>query len=339
LNSTVVAINGHVFKERAMNIKNTRLYLFIRRMYWRYFVKFVRKFYPEYHKKGTGNSDSPVYCYARFMKHLMYLHKAGIGGGVSLAAAEFGPGESLGIGLCAMLAGANKYYALDVVEHTDKSKNIAMLEELVKFFKSKAAIPDTREDFPANILTDDILRESLKAERIDKIKFLLSQKGEDTCFYGDTKLVVKYIVPWENYTGSYPLVDWVFSEAVLEHIDNLNNFYEVMNKILKHNGFASHAIDFRSHDETWTWNGHWGISEKKWGKIRDWRPYLINREPLSTHLRLFDANGFKVLLTDKLSGAGEDRPAIQRNHLAEKFRNMTDEDFNTSRCFVVAEKS
>lgn len=95
--------------------------------------------------------------------------------------AEFGPGDSIGIGLAALLSGVEKYYALDIIRFIDNKRNIEIFDELVALFKSRSYIPNDEEfpnvipkharyDFPKNILTDDILNNSLEQYRINKIR-------------------------------------------------------------------------------------------------------------------------------------------------------------------------
>jgi hypothetical protein len=61
--------------------------------------------------------------------------------------AELGPGDSLGIGLAALVSGAEKYFALDVVEYTNIERNLKIFDELVTLFKNKEDIPGEQE-FP-----------------------------------------------------------------------------------------------------------------------------------------------------------------------------------------------
>ena len=104
--------------------------------------------------------------------------------------AELGPGDSLGIGLAALISGANRYYSFDV-RHAGNKRNIEIFDELVELFKKREHIPDETEfpcmkpylkayGFPAHILTDERLNESLKQDRIRSIRnALLNLSGED----------------------------------------------------------------------------------------------------------------------------------------------------------------
>jgi SAM-dependent methyltransferase len=277
------------------------------------------------------------------MRHLVHLFKNGMKE-IPRRAAEFGPGNSLGAGLCALLSGTGEYYALDLVEHTDKARSLSLLDELAGLFREKSPIPDDREfprirpfledySFPDHIFGDEALRDNLAPQRIEAIKTILSRPGATEC--GGIR--IRYVVPWENYPGAYPEVDFVFSQAVLEHIDHLEEFYQVMARILRPGAFVSHDIDFRSHYETYEWNGHWAFSAEKWKKIRGRRPYLLNRKPLSAHIGLFEKNGFEILEKAPCSGALE-TASIGRKRLAAEFAAISDEDFETSTCFIVARR-
>ncbi|RJP62040.1 MAG: hypothetical protein C4541_00460 [Candidatus Auribacter fodinae] len=56
----------------------------------------------------------------------------------------------------------------------------------------------------------------------------------------------------------------IFSQAVLEHIDNLPEAYESMRLWLKPDGFMSHQIDFKCHGTAEEWNRHWAYSQSEW---------------------------------------------------------------------------
>ena len=74
-------------------------------------------------------------------------------------------------------------------------------------------------------------------------------------------------------------VDLILSQAVLEHVDDLEAVYRAMRIWLRQGGYLSHEIDFRSHDLTDDWNGHWACNELLWRIARGKKPYLIIDSP------------------------------------------------------------
>ncbi len=77
-------------------------------------------------KGKTGGTDSALYCYEVWMKHLTMLHAHGMER-MPRVLAELGPGDSLGIGLAALLSGVERYFALDAVRYSDTKKNLPIL--------------------------------------------------------------------------------------------------------------------------------------------------------------------------------------------------------------------
>lgn len=109
--------------------------------------------------------------------------------------------------------------------------------------------------------------------------------------------------------------------------------------MLKNGGFVSHQIDFRCHAATKEWNGHWAISDLVW-KIRTrGLPFYINREPLSTHIKLLKQNGFEIIFQKPVINNNNKKLCIRREQLQKRFRNMSDDDFNTSGCYIIANKN
>jgi hypothetical protein len=100
-------------------------------------------------------------AYYVFLTHIIKAHSAGLRWPVDTVA-EFGVGTHLGIGFCALLTGAQKYYGLDAVAHMDASAQADLWEELRGLFLDRApAINDAGEkafDFPRHIIADDALR-------------------------------------------------------------------------------------------------------------------------------------------------------------------------------------
>ena len=60
---------------------------------------------------------------------------------------ELGPGNSIGVGLAALLSGADSYMAHDVVKYVNFEDQLPILDELAKLFERRASIPK-EEEFP-----------------------------------------------------------------------------------------------------------------------------------------------------------------------------------------------
>src|SRR3954454_14027350 len=71
----------------------------------------------------TFETTGADYCYSVFLRHFSHIAQL-TGGGMPKNVAEFGPGSSIGVGLCALLAGATSYTGLDVVDSTHDGFNL-----------------------------------------------------------------------------------------------------------------------------------------------------------------------------------------------------------------------
>jgi SAM-dependent methyltransferase len=253
--------------------------------------------------------------------------------------AELGPGDSLGIGIAALLSGVEKYFAFDIVEYANLEKNLEIFNDLVSLFQNREKIPGEDEfpkvkpylesyEFPSYILTDDRLERALKSDRLNRIKKSIAHPDWE-------ESVIHYKVPWfDPNVLDRNSVDLIFSQAVLEHVDDLPNVYKAMQLWLKPDGLISHQIDFKSHGIAEKWNGHWTYSDFLWKLLKGKRPYLINREPHSAHIRLLGEEGFRLKCDNKIKAES----LLSRNELARRFQYMTDEDLTTSGAFIQAIK-
>jgi SAM-dependent methyltransferase len=256
--------------------------------------------------------------------------------------AELGPGDSIGTGLSALISGANKYYALDVIKYADTKKNIEIFDELVDLFQRKEKVPGDAEfpkikprlesyEFPKHVLTDEHLDRALEQKRLTAIRNQLLNLGRADG--GDIQ--IHYCVPWHDLDViQEDSVDMLYSQAVLEHIDDLDHLYEGLHRWLKPGGLMSHEIDFKSHGTAKIWNGHWAYSDFVWKLIRGRKPCLLNRQPYSVHEKLLQKLGFEVICDIKT----ENRSGITRKRSASKFENIPEEDFIISSVFIQALK-
>ena len=130
-------------------------------------------------------------------------------------------------------------------------------------------------------------------------------------------------------------MDLIFSQATMEHVDDISFHYESMQKLLKKEGLISHSIDFRCHGYASNWDKHWEYSDLYWKLLRGKRPYLINRMPLSKHLNLIKANNFKILENQiiKLNSNIVDKNKYK------KLKDFKDYDFTASVSYILGEKN
>jgi hypothetical protein len=289
------------------------------------------------HRRFTGGTDSARYCYSVWLRHLVLGACSSTVRQLPKVVAELGPGDSIGIGLAALLSGAEKYFALDLVRYADLKKNLEIFDELASMFTNQLPIPDDSEfpflyprldryDFPNELIGENRLRESLAPGRLAAIRasIELSDAGES---------MVSYKAPWDAPEviddGS---VDLIFSQAVLEHVDDLDGVYAAMRKWLKPGGIMTHQIDFKCHGKANAWNGHWTYSDIVWRTIVGRRSYLLNRQPHSVHVKLIKRSGFRILDDKVFRSVSE----LRRAQLAPRFRGLSDDDLTASGAFIVA---
>lgn len=297
-------------------------------------------FLARYANSRAASEVTGRYYYSVWLRHLRQVSRVSADTDPRCVA-ELGPGDSLGLGLAAILSGADRYYALDRLRFATSRHNLTILDELIELFRTRAPIPDDGElphvhpklgdyRFPADLLSDARLGRALEPSRLERIRRIVGGQRET-----DEEIEIRYFAPWDDTAAIQPeTVDWVFSQAVLEHVDDVQAAYWNLSRWLRHGGLMSHRIDYSSHGITWDWNGHWTISESMWKVVRGKRAYLINRLPHSAHLAAMSNAGFRVLFEQRSDG-----PVRLKQELAPTYRNLAHEDLTTTGAFVVAAKA
>src|SRR5687767_9884078 len=82
----------------------------------------------QYACRGSGGTTSARYCYSVWLRHLVKAHESGLNSNPGNVA-ELGPGDSLGVGIAALLSGADHYYALDAKAHAIPAVTLGVMEE------------------------------------------------------------------------------------------------------------------------------------------------------------------------------------------------------------------
>lgn len=252
-------------------------------------------------RPGSGGTFSAAYCYTVWWRHIIQLHQTGLIGTVSdiQKMAEIGPGDSLGIGLTGLLSGVDEYYAFDVIEHANNLKNKQVLAEIVQMLQNRQDLPHEGPQFRnTNPKLDDYTFPThLLGNRGDEINYQERSsnvdKALDAKHYGDIR--VEYVAPWyEKMPDFKGELDMIYSQAVMEHVIEIEHAYNKMFEWLKPGGIISHQIDYKAHEMTTEWNGHWYIGDGMWKFLLSGRKYPINRLPHSAHVREIEKAGFVI---------------------------------------------
>jgi SAM-dependent methyltransferase len=277
---------------------------------------------------------SAEYCYSIFLRNVALLGKAGLTR-LPDVIAELGPGSSFGTGFAALIAGARKYYALDLSDHSNQTSNLQIFDELVPLFRKQASIPTSGAhslifpdlasyEFPAMLSLD---RDFLSEARLQAIR--------NDIVAGERKFF-EVAAPWADSNIVSPAsVDWIFSHSVMEHVEDLDGTYRSMAQWLKPGAVASHLIDFDSHGLTNEWNGHWKIGERLWTILQGKRPYLLNRQWYGVHTRLAAENGFTV----RSERRNKRFDGLIRDQFDSRFQGMSNEDARTRMVAVIHQRA
>lgn len=288
--------------------------------------------------RKTGGTDSARYCYSVWLRHLWMTHTHGLRTEFDTMV-ELGPGDSVGVGLAALLSGTERYIGIDTFPYPKTTLNLRVLEELIVLFRSHANVPDQTEfprlmpplaayAFPDHILTPKRLARSLSPARIDAIRSAL----KDPAKRADQRERIAYLAPWRPDMIPLRSVDLVLSQGVMQFVDDLPAAYRGMAAWLTPNGVMSHEIAYQSIGITREWNGHWICPELLWRVAAGQRRHVTNRQPHSEHLRLIAESGCQI--ATNVAVKRESR--IRRADLTPRFRHLSDQDLVTGSALIQA---
>ena len=289
--------------------------------------------------RGTQSAQVASYYYGIWLKHLSIMWQSGYQK-IPDTIAELGPGDSLGVGLAALLSGANKYYALDVVKYSNTELNLRIFDDLVELFNRRSPRPHkgwpdfdhllNEKLFPAHILTNHILEKALQPKRVQEIRNAILNQGSGQ------NVQIKYIVPWmESQELEEDSIDFCFSHTVLQYADDLDKLFNEIYRLLRSNSLMSHQIDLSAHNTSDIWNGHRKFSELSWRLIKGNRPYFLNRLPFSAYGASLKTTGFNVVCELKQTRTD----GIRRSAISPNWQHLDDLDLHTSGAFIQAQKS
>ncbi len=281
---------------------------------------------------GFGSSEV---VYSRFIRFLKQYNSTVPGAGLPSVVAELGPGSSLGFGLAALIAGAHRYYALDLIKQFSTENNLRMFDELVGLFKNRTPVPNNgycarlfpfveNLAFPEDILGGEELSAALATDRLKQLR-----RDIET----ETGNCIRYFVPWQEHVADLrDKPDWIVSNSVLEHVDDLESTYRAFSAWSKVGTVMCHLIDYSSHTMTTLWNEHWRIGNVVWALARGKRHYFINRAPNAEHLSYLAKYNFELIAEQKLRRVD----GLLPEEFFGPFRSIDTEDAGTHLAFLVS---
>lgn len=284
-------------------------------------------------REVTDYAEVAGACYTVWLRFLVAQ-----GEKVPKRVAEIGPGDSLGVGIAALLSGADTYYPIDKFKRDMNYDNVAILEELLKLFRSHAPIPDDKAypkaypklssyAFPGDLLPN--LDRYLAIDRVDKIRLVVEQIQAGNSTASLEGITISYLSD-----NQIPPVDYVLSTAVMEHVDDPAAVYCRTWNMIVPGGIFAHTIGLDCHETAPLWNGHWTYSDFIWRIIRGKTMYLINQWPHSWHTEFLKKLGFVI----KSDLAHRLPNKLSRSDLAQRFRNIPDDDLTIWSIFVCGRK-
>jgi hypothetical protein len=279
------------------------------------------------------------YCYEVWLKHALLVDEISQTG-IPNVVAELGPGDTIGIGIAALLSGSSKYIGVDVRRFLDVDACAGIADELVILFRCRRPYPHNgwaevrhlldEQSYPSRLLTPSRLASALSDNRVELI--LSEVKG---ALAGSGSSMISYVAPMSDPSViADNSIDLLTSQSVLEHVVNLRETLRNVFRWLKPGALTSHQLDLTSHNIVSGWDGHRSFSDGAWKLVVGKRPFMINRLPYSSIVSTFEECGFEILRADRM----QMQPTVSRDEIARSWQESSDEDLQTFGGYVIARK-
>jgi len=210
---------------------------------------------------------------------------------------ELGSGGSVGVGICALLTGTKKFFALAFKNNFVKDSNLKLLDEIFVLLKNKTPIPNHFKQLNIQISNNDF-PSHLISPRFNENNFIAELRNE----INSDCLCSKYLNILYEWHKKPPLnLDLVFSRAVMEHVNEPDQVYKHIANHQKSGAYTFHDIEFHSHGITKNINGHLNINKWVWKIISGNRSYYLNRWMFLDHIHALESLNIKIINTRKVT--------------------------------------
>ncbi len=282
-------------------------------------------------RKKAGSQLSPFYSVKIFHDY----HQLAITHGViPRNVLEIGTGCSLSTLSCFLGSGANRAVGVDIQPMDQK----------------KAAHHKCMADYLAVASGIGWWRSSVDLNTPPWMTFEYFNEEE----YQKLVDAVEYLAPVQASALPFPdhSFDYIYSNAVLEHIDDPELAIKEIHRVLQNDGVTAHEIDLRDHGSAFpldffkysenSWNeltGKYGsgqgiekLLEGAWSEV-----VYCNRLLLSDWQKIFEDSGFEIVKVEHLITV--DEKIIDVSKFSEPFCDREKKDFTTIVVRLVAKKS
>lgn len=277
---------------------------------------------------------SARYCYGLWLKHATLLHQAGMPFPDSVA--EIGPGDSLGLGVTALLSGVRNYHAYDAERFARPAHDAGWVDDIAAMLRHREPRPvkgwpdfDACLDaglFPSGVLTPALLEDALTDTRIEEIRQSLAAVSPGSAGR------IRYCAPWDPSSVPRREYDLIVSHSVLEYLKDPRDQFRAFATMLKPGGWMSHQIDLSSLGITRRWNGHLAYSDRLWKIASERLSHRPNRLLPQDYLDALRDTGFELVWSDRACR----HDGLRRDHLATRFGQAADDEVNCAALFLIA---
>jgi len=238
---------------------------------------------------------------------------------------QIGPGGSLGCEVLFSLTGIKNVCSLDPypLPYFDLDNFFQFLQKSIEMIKLFEGI-NKFDTAPLKIPESETLGNDKYRIGKNTIHHLTNRMFENTGFEDES-------------------VDFLFSNAVLEHVRNPLESISETRRILKKGGITSHQIDLRDHRDFNRPLKFLNESETSWEHIMNQYcandpSIYMNRWRASQFLYAFNEEGFTILEFIPNMTATEEMIASEIPFLNEHFKKCSQDDLSTLSVFFVAQK-
>lgn len=245
-------------------------------------------------RKSKHSGYSAVFCYTLWLSILVKIDERKLIVDLNKIG-ELGCGGSVGVGICALLTGTKEYFGLEIENNFDKNSNLKLLDDIIDLFRNRTPLPIRFKQLNIKI-SDKTYPDKLIRPRFNDFVFIseLKKDIENNCSINSKHM--KIICNWQDNAISN--FSFIFSRAVLEHVNNPEKIYRNIDMKLLKGAFMFHDIEFHSHDLTQEVNGQYTISPFVWKIISGNRHFFLNRWTLSDHIKALKSMNFQIVLNE-----------------------------------------